>query len=47
MSSVSRLVVVGASLTAVRVAEEARRTGFAGSITLIGSEDQLPYDRPP
>lgn len=44
---VERLVVVGASLTAIRVAEEARRTGFTGSITLIGQERHAPYDRPP
>ena len=42
-----RLVVVGASLAGLRAVEAARRTGFTGSITLIGAEDHLPYDRPP
>ncbi|MCW2800814.1 MAG: hcaD [Aeromicrobium sp.] len=45
--SVRRLVIVGGSLTAARVATEARRIGFDGFITIIGSETNPPYDRPP
>ena len=45
--SVERLVVVGASLAGLRAVEAARKAGFAGSITLIGAEPHLPYDRPP
>jgi NADPH-dependent 2,4-dienoyl-CoA reductase/sulfur reductase-like enzyme len=41
------LVVVGASLAGLRAVEAARKTGFAGPITLIGGEAHLPYDRPP
>lgn len=41
------LVVVGASLAGLRSVEAARRSGFDGSITLIGAEPHLPYDRPP
>ncbi|MGH3500229.1 MAG: FAD-dependent oxidoreductase, partial [Nocardioidaceae bacterium] len=41
-----RLVVVGASLAGLRAIEAARRAGYAGPITLIGAEEQLPYDRP-
>lgn len=44
---VQRLVIVGGSLGAARVAEEARRLGFAGSIVIIGEEPESPYDRPP
>lgn len=44
---VDRLVIVGASLAGLRAAEAARRTGWAGEITLVGAEDHLPYDRPP
>jgi NADPH-dependent 2,4-dienoyl-CoA reductase/sulfur reductase-like enzyme len=44
---VVRLVVVGASLAGLRAVEAARREGFTGTITLIGAEDHLPYDRPP
>ncbi|MFF1511610.1 NAD(P)/FAD-dependent oxidoreductase [Streptomyces sp. NPDC058326] len=42
-----RLVVVGASLAGLRAAEAARSAGFTGSLTLIGAEQHLPYDRPP
>lgn len=45
--SVERLVVVGASLAGLRAVEAARKAGFEGSITLIGGEQHLPYDRPP
>lgn len=41
------LVIVGGSLAGARVAEEARRLGFGGSITIIGEEPTAPYDRPP
>lgn len=41
------LVVVGASLAGLRAVESARRAGFAGTITLVGAEEHLPYDRPP
>src|SRR3546814_5449045 len=45
--TISRLVIVGASLAGARVAEGARRLGFTGSITMIGAEHNEPYDRPP
>lgn len=45
--SINRLVVVGASLAGLRAVEAARKAGFEGAITLIGSERHLPYDRPP
>jgi NADPH-dependent 2,4-dienoyl-CoA reductase/sulfur reductase-like enzyme len=41
------LVVVGASLAGLRAVESARRSGFAGAITLVGEEVHAPYDRPP
>ncbi|MFE9322397.1 NAD(P)/FAD-dependent oxidoreductase [Nocardia sp. NPDC052278] len=44
---IERLVVVGASLAGLRAVEAARKSGFAGRITLVGAEDALPYDRPP
>ncbi|WP_280231126.1 NAD(P)/FAD-dependent oxidoreductase [Nocardia cyriacigeorgica] len=46
-SQVSRLVVVGASLAGLRAVEAARKSGYAGALTLIGAEEHLPYDRPP
>jgi 3-phenylpropionate/trans-cinnamate dioxygenase ferredoxin reductase subunit len=42
-----RVVVVGASAAGLAVAEELRRRGFDGELTLIGDEPGLPYDRPP
>ncbi|WP_109508911.1 NAD(P)/FAD-dependent oxidoreductase [Nocardioides speluncae] len=47
MTGTGGLVVVGASLAGLRAVEAARRTGYAGPITLIGAEEHLPYDRPP
>ncbi|MDL5155834.1 NAD(P)/FAD-dependent oxidoreductase [Actinomycetospora termitidis] len=41
------LVVVGASLAGLRAVEAVRNDGWSGSIALVGSEEHLPYDRPP
>ena len=46
-SSRARAVVVGASLAGLRAAEELRRLGFDGTLTVVGAEPHLPYDRPP
>jgi NADPH-dependent 2,4-dienoyl-CoA reductase/sulfur reductase-like enzyme len=42
-----RVVIVGASLAGLRTAEALRALGFRGSITVVGDEDDAPYDRPP
>ncbi len=41
------VVVVGASLAGWRAVEALRQEGFDGSISLVGEERHLPYDRPP
>lgn len=41
------MVVVGASLAGLRVAQGLRAKGFDGSLALVGDEKHLPYDRPP
>lgn len=41
------IVVVGASLAGLRAAEQLRHAGFDGTLTLVGDEPHLPYDRPP
>ncbi|MEV8454035.1 FAD/NAD(P)-binding oxidoreductase [Streptomyces sp. NPDC052095] len=42
-----RIVVVGVSAAGLSAAETLRREGFDGSLTLVGREHHLPYDRPP
>jgi 3-phenylpropionate/trans-cinnamate dioxygenase ferredoxin reductase component len=41
------IVVVGASLAGLRAAEELRRRGYDGTLTVVGDEPHRPYDRPP
>jgi len=40
-------VVVGASAAGLAAAETLRREGYDGTLTLVGDEPHLPYDRPP
>ncbi len=40
-------VIVGAALAGAKAAEALREEGFEGRIVLIGSEPELPYERPP
>jgi 3-phenylpropionate/trans-cinnamate dioxygenase ferredoxin reductase subunit len=42
-----QFVIVGAGLAGAKAAETLREEGFDGSVTLIGEEMQLPYERPP
>ncbi|MGW4241029.1 NAD(P)/FAD-dependent oxidoreductase [Nocardia sp. NPDC004722] len=46
-SSVERVLIVGAGLAGLRTAEELRRGGYTGELTLLGDENKAPYDRPP
>jgi NADPH-dependent 2,4-dienoyl-CoA reductase/sulfur reductase-like enzyme/nitrite reductase/ring-hydroxylating ferredoxin subunit len=41
-----RVVIVGAGAAGNAAAEMLRHEGYAGSITLIGADDSVPYDRP-
>lgn len=43
----SATVIVGASLAGIRTAQDLRREGYEGAITLVGEEPDGPYDRPP
>jgi NADPH-dependent 2,4-dienoyl-CoA reductase/sulfur reductase-like enzyme len=47
LPSLKTVVVVGASLAGVSTIDELRSKGYDGRIVLIGSEQHLPYDRPP
>jgi 3-phenylpropionate/trans-cinnamate dioxygenase ferredoxin reductase subunit len=40
-------VIVGASLAGAKAAAELRERGFDGRVVLIGTEPELPYERPP
>ena len=40
-------VIIGASLAGAKAAETLREEGFTGHIVLLGSELELPYERPP
>jgi 3-phenylpropionate/trans-cinnamate dioxygenase ferredoxin reductase component len=42
-----RFVIVGASLAGAKAAETLRSEGFTGSVVMLGSEQHLPYERPP
>jgi len=47
MTGPAKVVIVGAGLAGLRVAEELRARSYTGSVTLIGAEVRPPYDRPP
>lgn len=47
MKAVASVLVVGASASGLSTVDALRRKGFAGSITVIGDEPHMPYDRPP
>jgi p-cumate 2,3-dioxygenase ferredoxin reductase subunit len=42
----TRVVIVGAGQAGARAAEALRAAGHCGSITLVGEEGHLPYERP-
>ena len=42
-----KIVIVGAGQAGVELAVSLRQNGFAGSVTLVGEETELPYQRPP
>ncbi|WP_327100476.1 FAD-dependent oxidoreductase [Nocardia vinacea] len=41
------VLIVGASAAGLSTAEALLRNGYQGSITILGAEPELPYDRPP
>src|SRR5271169_918097 len=45
--SVNRVVVLGAGQGGFQAATSLRDSGFEGTITLVGDEPELPYERPP
>ncbi|MFG3223841.1 NAD(P)/FAD-dependent oxidoreductase [Kitasatospora sp. NPDC048194] len=47
MTALRDVAVVGAGAAGLHAAESLRRAGYDGRLTLIGAEDEPPYDRPP
>jgi apoptosis-inducing factor 3 len=45
-SSPSNVIIVGAGAAGGAAAEMLRREGYDGPVTLIGADEDLPYDRP-
>jgi len=45
--AVEHIVVVGGGLAGAKAVETLRGKGYAGSLTLVGDEVHLPYERPP
>ncbi|MFE3985083.1 NAD(P)/FAD-dependent oxidoreductase [Nocardia tengchongensis] len=43
----SRFVIAGGGLAAAKLAEALRANDFDGTVTLVGAEEHLPYERPP
>ena len=41
------LVIIGAGQSAIQCINSLNKEGYAGSITMIGEEEHLPYQRPP
>ncbi|MBV9112535.1 MAG: FAD-dependent oxidoreductase, partial [Hyphomicrobiales bacterium] len=46
-TGVQHVVIVGAGQAGLQVAMSLREEGFAGNVTLVGDETDLPYQRPP
>ncbi|MER6125212.1 FAD-dependent oxidoreductase [Streptomyces sp. NPDC001795] len=43
----ARIVVAGASMGGLRAAEQVRAAGWTGTVTVVGDEPHMPYNRPP
>jgi 3-phenylpropionate/trans-cinnamate dioxygenase ferredoxin reductase component len=46
-SHVEKVLIVGAGQAGLQLAMSLREEGFAGAVTLVGEEADLPYQRPP
>ncbi|MHC8304827.1 NAD(P)/FAD-dependent oxidoreductase [Pseudomonas sp. PB3P13] len=47
MSSIEKVVIIGAGQAGFQIAASLRQGGFEGSVTIIGDEHNAPYQRPP
>ena len=46
MSTTQSVVIIGGGLAGAKTAEALRDKGFEGSVTIVGTEEHLPYERP-
>jgi 3-phenylpropionate/trans-cinnamate dioxygenase ferredoxin reductase subunit len=42
-----RIVIVGGGMAGAKAAETLRDEGYEGALTILGAEDERPYERPP
>ena len=42
-----KLLIIGAGQSAIQCISTLKKEGYSGSITLVGEEEHLPYQRPP
>lgn len=47
MSSIEKIVIIGAGQAGFQIAASLRQGGFEGSVVIIGDENNAPYQRPP
>jgi NADPH-dependent 2,4-dienoyl-CoA reductase/sulfur reductase-like enzyme len=47
MAEPTKIVIIGGGLAGAKAAEALRGDGYEGSLTLVGDESHLPYERPP
>ncbi|OPG72060.1 NAD(FAD)-dependent dehydrogenase [Pseudomonas ogarae] len=47
MSSIEKVVIIGAGQAGFQIAASLRQGGFEGSLVIIGDENNAPYQRPP
>jgi 3-phenylpropionate/trans-cinnamate dioxygenase ferredoxin reductase subunit len=47
MPQPDHFVIVGGGLAGAKTAEALREQGYAGALTLVGTERHVPYERPP
>jgi len=46
IADITEIVVIGAGLAAAKAVETLRDEGYAGGLTVVGREPELPYERP-
>ncbi|MCH5520379.1 NAD(P)/FAD-dependent oxidoreductase [Pseudomonas syringae] len=45
--SIDNVVIIGAGQAGFQVAASLRQAGFLGAVTIVGDEENIPYQRPP